>query len=82
MARLADCKYFTADRFTVDTEVEFFVGGGSFASLTAVKGSGQVVSPENTVDFQPGDTLFIPADTGTVAIRGQATLISVTVRGE
>lgn len=82
MARLAECKYFTADRFTVDSEVNLFIGGGSFLSLTAVQGSGQVIGPENTVDFKPGDTLFIPAGIGTVTIKGQTALISVAVKGE
>lgn len=82
MARLAECKYFTADRFTIDSEVSIFIGGGSFLSLTAVQGSGQVTGPENTMDFSPGDTLFIPAGTGTITIRGQATLVTVGVKGE
>lgn len=79
VARLGECKYFTADRITVESEVSVPVGGGSFMSLTAVKGSGQVTGPENTVDFAPGDTLFVPAGAGSVAVRGSAVLVSVWV---
>ncbi len=81
MARLAGCKYFTADRFNVDSEVSVFIGGGSFLSLTAVEGSGQVTGAENAVDFAPGDTLFIPAGSGAVTVKGKSTIIAVGVGG-
>ena len=82
VARLGKCKYFTTDRFTVDDEIELTVDGGSFMSLTAVEGCGQVIGPENAVDFAPGDTLFIPAGTGTVAVNGRCALVAVGVEGE
>ncbi len=82
MARLAECRYFTADRFNVESEVSIFIGSGSFISLTAVEGAGQISGPENTVDFMPGDTLFIPAGSGAVTVRGRSTLIAVGVKGE
>ena len=81
-ARLGECRYFTTDRYVVETEVSVAVGGGSFLSLTAVEGSGQVIGPENTVDFKPGDTIFIPAGTGSVTVRGSATVVAVGVKGE
>ena len=82
MTRLAECRYFTADRFNVESEVSIFIGAGSFISLTAVEGAGQISGPENTVDFSPGDTLFIPAGSGAVTVRGKSTLIAVGVKGE
>lgn len=81
-ARLGECRYFTTDRYVVETEVSLAVGGGSFLSLTAVEGGGQVIGPENTVDFKPGDTIFIPAGTGSVTVKGSATVVAVGVEGE
>lgn len=81
-ARLGQCKYFTTDRYTVDSEICLDVGGGSFMSLTAVKGSGQIIGPENTVEFAAGDTVFIPADTGAVTVKGKSALVAVSVKGE
>lgn len=81
-ARLGECKYFTTDRYVIDSEVTLGVGDGSFVSLTAVEGSGQVIGPENTLDFAPGDTLFIPAGTGPVTVKGKATVVAVSVGGE
>lgn len=79
VARLGECKYFTTDRYVVETEVSVAVDGGSFLSLTAVEGSGQVEGPENTVDFKPGDTMFVPAGTGSVTVKGRATVVAVGV---
>ena len=82
VARLGKCKYFTTDRFTVDDEIELTVDGGSFMSMTSVEGCGRVIGPENAVDFAPGDTLFIPAGTGTVAVKGRCALVAVGIEGE
>ena len=82
MTRLAECRYFTADRFNVESEVNIFIGAGSFVSMTAVEGAGQISGTENTVDFRPGDTMFIPAGSGAVTVRGKSTLIAVGVKGE
>ena len=36
----------------------------SFLSLIVMEGSGKVQGPENQVEFQAGDSLFIPAGSG------------------
>lgn len=81
-ARLGKCRYFTADRYVIDSQVALSVGDGSFVSLTAVEGAGLVIGPENTLDFAPGDTLFIPAGSGTVTVKGKAAVVAVSVEGE
>ncbi len=71
---LASCKYFTTERYEVDSAVNLTADESSFLSLVAMNGSGSVKGPENQVDFQPGDSLFIPAGSGEVAISGPCTL--------
>ncbi len=76
---LASCKYFTVRRYETDGELELDVGPESFASLIMLDGTGTVAGPENTVEFKPGDSLFIPAGTGRVAVSGACTFIQTTV---
>lgn len=71
---LASCQYFTTHRYTVDTEVKLAADGGSFLSLIVMAGSGTVRGPESTLDFQPGDSLFVPAGTGEFTVSGPCTL--------
>ena len=79
MQRLAACKYFTAHRCQVDSQVGLDVDGGSFASLVITQGAGTVAGPENTVGFKAGDSLFIPAGSGKVAVSGPCTAIVTTI---
>lgn len=72
--RLASCQYFTTDRYVVDTEVALTVDNGSFVSIIVMEGSGTVRGPENALDFQPGDSLFVPAGTGNLTVSGPCTL--------
>lgn len=78
-ARLAACKYFTTDKYTVQGEVTLEVDENSFASLMVLTGTGTVTGPENSIAFAKGDSLFIPAGTGKVTINGDCGLIKTTV---
>ncbi len=73
-ARLASCKYFTVDKLQVEEQVSWQVDESSFLSLIAMDGSGQVSGGENTVEFQPGDSIFVPAGAGTITIEGPCVL--------
>lgn len=76
---LGSCKYFTTEKYEVESAVEIEVTDSSFASLTAIDGEGTVTGAENAVAFVAGDTLFIPAASGTVKIEGKCTIIKTTV---
>lgn len=77
--RLASCKYFTTDKFEVDTEVSFEVGGDSFASLMILTGEGKVTGSDNEVTFKTGDSIFVPANTGKITVTGQCSFIRTTI---
>ena len=77
--RLASCRYFTTDKFDIDTEAEIEVDEKSFASLMILEGEGKVTGNENSVDFRAADSVFIPAGSGKVKISGRCSFIRTTV---
>lgn len=79
ITRLASCKYFTTDRVKVESSLTLVVGPESFLSLVIMEGSGSVAGPENTVEFQMGDSLFVPAGTGEITVTGPCTLAATQV---
>ncbi|WOC32656.1 type I phosphomannose isomerase catalytic subunit [Caproicibacterium argilliputei] len=56
--------------------------GSTFHSLLAVKGSGSVTCGNETVPFVQGESLFLPADSGSYRISGTGTLLRTTVPPE
>lgn len=79
ITRLASCQYFTTDRVKVDSSLTLEAGPESFLSLIVMEGRGQVKGPENTVEFQAGDSLFVPAGSGKIEISGPCTLAATRV---
>lgn len=77
--RLASCKYFTTFRYQVERRAVLEADGGSFLSLVVIEGQGLVSGPENAVPFKAGDSLFVPAGTGRVAISGPCTVVATRV---
>ena len=77
--RLASCKYFITHCYQVEGQVELDVDGGSFASIVVTQGAGAVSGPENTVPFAAGDSLFVPAGSGRVIVKGPCTAVVTTV---
>ncbi len=55
------------------------VGPESFLSLIVMEGSGKVQGPENQVEFQAGDSLFIPAGSGQLRVTGSCALAATRV---
>ncbi|MEG1426474.1 MAG: class I mannose-6-phosphate isomerase, partial [Oscillospiraceae bacterium] len=76
---LASCKYFTSDKWELTGETSFTVQADSFASLVVLAGSGTLTGIENTVEFQSGDSIFIPANSGEMRLCGNCTLIKTTI---
>ncbi len=79
LRELASCKYFTTARVSVEGTVELTVDERSFVSLVFTAGTGTVTGGENTVDCKAGDSVFVPAGSGTVKISGSCALVKTTV---
>lgn len=77
---LGCCDSFVTDLFQLHGgDVTASVSAESFHSLLAVRGQGSVTCGDQTVSFQQGDSLFLPAGSGVYRINGQADIIRTTV---
>ncbi|WP_319016777.1 type I phosphomannose isomerase catalytic subunit [Mediterraneibacter gnavus] len=82
---VADCDYFTVDKLNLDgrmmCRVEGTVSEESFVSILILDGEG-VVSCGNKVSYQKGDSLFLPAGSGTYVIEGSCDALITTIRAK
>lgn len=80
---VADCDYFTVDKLNLDGQMmrrmEGFVSEESFVSILILDGEG-TVSCGDQVTYKKGDSLFLPAGSGTYVIEGSCDALITTIR--
>ncbi len=80
---VADCDYFTVDKLNLDGRMmhrmEGCVSEESFVSILIMDGEGTISCGEQ-VDYQKGDSLFLPAGSGTYVIEGKCDALITTIR--
>ena len=78
---LCRCKYFEVCRMLVNTErrqrVEYRADELAFRVLLCVGGCGTIAYDGGTIPFYKGDCIFVPADSVTLTIHGQAQFLDV-----
>lgn len=78
---LSRCKYFEVYRMLVNTErrqkVEYRADELAFRVLLCVGGCGTISYDSGSIPFYKGDCIFIPADSVTLTIHGQAQFLDV-----
>lgn len=72
---LATCEYFEVKRFRADGEKTITVNNDSFASLMITDGSGLLTYEGGKLDFNKGDSIFIPAQNADFTIKGRCEII-------
>lgn len=72
---LASCRYFTAEKLTVDGEAVFDTDKSCFRSVIVTNGSGELTAADCTLELKKGDSIFIPAQDGKCRITGQCEVI-------
>lgn len=81
---IADCDYFTVDKLLLDGNVmekmEGFVSWESFVSILVLDGEGSITNRGRTVDFQKGDSLFLPAGSGSYTVEGICDALVTRIR--
>lgn len=81
---VADCDYFTVDKLNLDgnvmRKVEGVVGEDSFVSILIMNGNGTIMCDGETVDYQKGDSFFMPAGSGTYTVEGSCDALITSIR--
>jgi len=72
---IAECEYFIEELYQIDSEVEIAIDENSFQHILIIKNSGILMSNGETYDFVQGDSFFIPAQKGTITVKGNCELI-------
>ncbi len=60
--RLVDCEYFKVDKIVGRANSSITVESGIMKVIVIIKGSGQIISSDQAVDFAKGQTILLPAD--------------------
>lgn len=76
---LGSCKYFESKKYDVYTEVEFSMNDASFCSIIIIEGEGQIRCDDESFDFVPADSFFIPAGQRKVIVRGKCSFVKTHV---
>ena len=78
---LTRCKYFEVYRMIVNTErrqkVHYRADEIAFRVLLCVNGCGTISHENGIIPFYKGDCIFVPADSETLTIHGQAQFLDV-----
>lgn len=81
---VADCDYFTVDKLNLDGNVmkkmEGVVSEASFESILILDGNGKISCGDEQLEFQKGDSLFLPAGSGNYQIEGSCDALVTTIR--
>lgn len=73
--KLAECPYFSVTKIEVDTNVVFFADDASFNSLLFLEGKGKILYNGDSIEFDRGESIFIPANFGEYTILGNCELL-------
>ncbi|MCI8561186.1 MAG: ROK family protein [Dorea sp.] len=80
---VADCDYFTVDKLNLDGRMMHRMEGcvleESFVSILILDGEG-TISCKEQVEYQKGDSLFLPAGSGAYVIEGKCDALITTIR--
>ena len=83
---VADCDYFTVDKLNLDGsvmgEMRGCVSDASFMNILILDGHGTICNYEEMLEFQKGDSFFLPAGSGNYRIEGVCDGLITTIRKE
>ena len=78
--QVAECPYFTTAVYDLDEPMTLdYSELDSFVILIAVKGEGKITANGETMDFQMGDTILLPATTKEVKVEGEVRFLETYV---
>lgn len=75
---LGQCKYFSATKYVIKSELTIVSNGASFRSVVVIEGSGKIGNDKTLNNTQKGDTWFCGCKE-VVNIKGELTVIVVSI---
>lgn len=69
--RLAECKYFTVEKISCSDSVKIDIDKKSFRCVTVLEGAGTLEAGGRTLNVTKGESVFIPAQDGSISINGK-----------
>ena len=72
-------EYFITDKYECIHKCTMDVLEDSFVSLTFISGSGRIQVDDYSVEFQFGDTFFVPAESGRLTVEGKCEFLASKV---
>ena len=76
---LSECPYFTMTSIDVDSLYADDADEKSFISLVVLEGNGTIKCGDETRDMKKGDSIFIPANSGSYYVSGKVKLLQSKV---
>lgn len=76
---ICNCKYFTVDYIKSNIVSDIQIDNSSFVLLVIISGSGKILIENDTVDFNQGDSFFVPANDTTLKIVGNAEVLTARI---
>lgn len=81
---IADCDYFTVDKIDLDGQtfhkMQGIVTEESFLSILVLDGEGVIQTESESISYKKGDSIFLPAGSGTYEILGTCDALATTIR--
>ncbi len=72
---ICSCKYFDVSIADIQGEREFYVDASSFYGIVVIEGQGFISDNNIEITFKKGDTMFVPAASGSIGIFGHCKVI-------
>lgn len=76
---LSSCKYFTAYKYCINTQIALCADSTSFNAIIVIDGEGCIHNNDQNIYAQKGDSFFVPAGLNNYSINGNLSFIKVTL---
>lgn len=76
---LSSCEYFTSKLLNITSSALFLSDEKSFIHILVTEGSSELISDGGTLILKRGDSVFIPAETGSIRINGNCQIIKTYI---
>lgn len=77
---LTKCDYFIVNKLNIETKAELISKDNSFTSLIILEGKGSIKFENDLLEFDKGDSFYIPPSFGLYTIEGRAEVIMTQLK--